>query len=1174
MRYSATKYSEIANTLRQSDKVQTLSLSSDGKIAISGSERCNIRVWNTINGKLIHTLKGHRSSICKVHINKNNKIISSSSRGEIIIWDALNGTMIKRLEGHVDYTDAVYLGNNDRIAVSGSDDQTVRIWDVSENTVIRLFNDHRQTITGVALNLSLDIAISSSNDKTIRLWDISKNRLTRILRGHTNNITDISFCEENSLLVSSSEDRTIRLWNIESASNIRVLEGHTNTVIKSIVSGNGKVIASCSLDRTIRIWDAESGRCLKIFYEFASSLAINYDGTVLISGINNHIKVWNLHNLLQKSYNITTLSYTSAKVVLLGESNVGKSCLALRIAEDKYEQQDTTHGMRFWPIAPEQLHDSAIAPTNQQRDIIFWDLGGQEEYRLIHQLFLHDTTIALILFDPKRGETAFKEVEEWNMRLQRRIGERKTSKILVGSKCDTESSLININAVNALKGSCGFSDYLDVSAKNSRNISRLKEMIAESIDWNALSHTSRPELFQKILDEIDNQRKSGKVVIELSTLEDIIQTNFPNIFEVNAVDTVTNQLAAQGIIARTNLSNNASVLILRIEEVERYGGSLIVLARNNLRGIPALEISGLRSITDFPGIPNEARLGRIDELVVVECVAQLLISRGICFVHANLMIFPSLFKSGEHIPKVNSPDSVSLYYDFSGAIDNIYASLITILGHTQMFGPVRLWENRAEFEVAGKGVCGLAKTSKGGGFAHLDIYFDKHLNPTIKSQFITFVEQHLNENGVEIFEHISIKCSCGYNFDESSIQRRRSEGKSDIGCPSCDKRHSIERGSTEIRQADPTITKSITALRSNAEKHREKSIDNIHNVFLKREDETLKHEMPIHILHISDLHFKEDTSPSTKFEFLRQDLKVNQNVHTIEYLVISGDFTDKGNISGFEHALEFLKLVINEFDISADRCILVPGNHDIPDNTDNFDIVFSRPNYDQDYYSQQGEIYLLRSPHKYRNRFKTFSDEFFHKFMQESYPLDEKNQGFSYFYPSTNIQFLTFNSCFRIDKFRRQASGISIDSVAHVISQADKQIKNKSMPLRIAVWHHAVSGANAMKDLKFLNHLQNASILLGLHGDVHEMRRESVGNYKKDRINIIGAGSFSSSNDNLSEGSPRLYNLIKVNRNLDKIRVHTRSQSQMDGSWESWAQWTNPIDPNSFVDYYDLDLTK
>ena len=92
------------------------------------------------------------------------------------------------------------------------------------------------------------------------------------------------------------------------------------------------------------------------------------------------IRIWDLdYNGLLDIPTTHIVKYTSAKIVLVGESNVGKSCLAMRLAEDRYPDDDehgTTHGMRFWPMEPEELHPNAAAPEGQRRDVVLWDLGG------------------------------------------------------------------------------------------------------------------------------------------------------------------------------------------------------------------------------------------------------------------------------------------------------------------------------------------------------------------------------------------------------------------------------------------------------------------------------------------------------------------------------------------------------------------------------------------------------------------------------------------------------------------------------------------------------------------------------------------------------------------------------------------------------------------------------
>ena len=103
-----------------------------------------------------------------------------------------------------------------------------------------------------------------------------------------------------------------------------------------------------------------------------------------------------------------------------------------------------------------------------------------------------------------------------------------------------------------------------------------------------------------------------------------------------------------------------------------------------------------------------------------------MLEHGICF-STRAADLSSLFAPAPEMADTTLPHAVSLYYDFAGAIDNIYASLVAWLVLARDFGRVRLWADRAEFEVKDGGLCGLRKVARPGGFAHVDVYFrDRH----------------------------------------------------------------------------------------------------------------------------------------------------------------------------------------------------------------------------------------------------------------------------------------------------------------------------------------------------------------------------------------------------------------------------------------------------------------
>jgi hypothetical protein len=171
------------------------------------------------------------------------------------------------------------------------------------------------------------------------------------------------------------------------------------------------------------------------------------------------------------------------------------------------------------------------------------------------------------------------------------------------------------------------------------------------------------------------------------------------------------------------------------------------------------------------------------------------------------------------------PHGVALYYDFAGAIDNIYASLIAWLVLARDFGRVRLWTDRAEFEVKDGGLCGLRKVGRPGGFAHVDVYFDT-ATPTVQQElFVSFVEEHMRQHGVEITEHVALTCACGHKFEEETLRQRIARGEKDVLCPVCETRHNVAEGAAESRQRNPAIAKQTWALKTAIAKRRQKSTE-------------------------------------------------------------------------------------------------------------------------------------------------------------------------------------------------------------------------------------------------------------------------------------------------------------------------------------------------------------
>ncbi len=267
-----------------------------------------------------------------------------------------------------------------------------------------------------------------------------------------------------------------------------------------------------------------------------------------------------------------------------------------------------------------------------------------------------------------------------------------------------------------------------------------------------------------------------------------------------------------------------------------------------------------------------------------------------------------------------------------------------------------------------------------------------------------------------------------------------------------------------------------------------------------------------------------------------------------------------------------------EFNLSAERCIFVPGNHDVVDRLDAYTRRKDSTCLEEGEWFQEGKLVMARDAETYPLRFKPFSDGFYHKFLQRPYPVSYAEQGVAIPFWDTGIQFLTLNSCWQIDEFNRNRSGLHVEAVANAIKQAQKQetgartsgelTAGKTL-LRIAVWHHAVNGAEQMKDVDFLGNLQKNGVRIALHGDVHKMERGLIGYWHERRLHMIGSGSFGARATDRPESVPRLYNVLEIARDLTSIRVHTREQREPDGAWDGWYEWPNP-EGKGRIAHYDI----
>uniref|UniRef100_A0A7S4P7G3 Uncharacterized protein n=1 Tax=Paramoeba aestuarina TaxID=180227 RepID=A0A7S4P7G3_9EUKA len=150
------------------------------------------------------------------------------------------------------------------------------------------------------------------------------------------------------------------------------------------------------------------------------------------------------------------------KLLLIGDSGVGKSCLLLRFADDTYtESYISTIGVDF-KIRTIELEGKVIK-------LQIWDTAGQERFRTITSSYYRGAHGIIVVYDIS-DQVTFNNVKQWLQEIDRYACEN-VNKLLVGNKCDVEKRDVSVETGKQFAASLPVPiPFIETSAKNSTNV--------------------------------------------------------------------------------------------------------------------------------------------------------------------------------------------------------------------------------------------------------------------------------------------------------------------------------------------------------------------------------------------------------------------------------------------------------------------------------------------------------------------------------------------------------------------------------------------------------------------------------------------------------------------------------------------------------------------------------
>lgn len=725
---------------------------------------------------------------------------ASHSAQQNSLWNVEDGTFVKRFHGS-----GRVAWSADMSVFASTLSQSIHVEDHSSPSLV----EERDTVAlpmltasdpnGWNRNYLMCIGLSPRGailaacyyEGQVTIADTRTGQLLRTLEGHTVGVDVVQFSEDGSLLFTRDTSNRAYIWRTENWT----MEAAIEDIALSLV-GWGQS----------NIYDAVSfqGKLLFGLLKDANTLRIYEVG---------------LEGLLNAAPTKVAVSYANAKVVLVGDSGVGKSGLGLVLSNQQFEVTESTHGRHVWTFASEEVEVAEM--QREQRETLLWDLAGQPGYRMIHQLYLNEVAVAMIVFDGKSETDPFGGVYHWVRALaQAQQMQSSTAfplkKFLVSARMDRGGAGVSRYRIEELLEEHGFEGYFETSASKGWQIPELRSAIRNAIDWNALPKVSSTALFQEIKAFLINEKKAGHLLFTVEELYNLFMSKHPARQQENLqaqFETCIGRVESAGLIKRLSFGNR---VLLQPELLDAYASALVNAVRDEPDGLGNIAEEDVRA--GRFRMPDDERIRDKDqEKLLLIAMIEDLIRRDLIIREDKFLVFPS--QSTRENPDLPDPEGKAVVFSFEGPVLNIYATLAVRVANSDLFQKKDMWKNAITYTPAIGGGCGMFLRNIGEGRGDLTLFYDRGTGEETRRYFEEYVYLHLKRRALQdtVQRRRIFSCSnCGFLVPEQLQRIRQELGYDWLTCPAC------ERNRISLVEQEAAPSRQVALMDRAADKERDK----------------------------------------------------------------------------------------------------------------------------------------------------------------------------------------------------------------------------------------------------------------------------------------------------------------------------------------------------------------
>ena len=212
---------------------------------------------------------------------------------------------------------------------------------------------------------------------------------------------------------------------------------------------------------------------------------------------NNNITTSGSQKIAKKLSKSKQFDYTF-KIVMIGDSGVGKSCILLRFADDKFNEN-------FYATIGVDFRFKNVMVDDKSVKLQIWDTAGQERFKTITSAYYRGADGIIIVYDIT-DRNSFAHIKDWLDDVNKYTDDNPL-KIIVGNKIDLiKDKQINNNDMKTMTAQTGI-EIIECSAKDSIKINDLMEIMTKKLIEKKKNEGNKNSTKNMVLNDINNKNK-------------------------------------------------------------------------------------------------------------------------------------------------------------------------------------------------------------------------------------------------------------------------------------------------------------------------------------------------------------------------------------------------------------------------------------------------------------------------------------------------------------------------------------------------------------------------------------------------------------------------------------------------------------------------------------------